>query len=220
MSPAPLPVVRGKFITVEGGEGAGKSTQIKRLAQDLARAGLDPVVTREPGGSPGAEEIRRLIVTGEPGRWDPMTEALLISAARRDHVRVTIEPALASGRWVLCDRFALSTIAYQGYGHGLDPDGLETLERFATNGLKPDLTLVFDIDPALGLARAGRRASDAETRFERMGTDFHKRLRRGFLARAAADPDRHRVIDASRDPDAVAAEVAGLVAARFDLVVP
>ena len=198
---------RGRFITFEGGEGAGKSTQIARAASFLKDRQIDPVVTREPGGSPGAEQIRRLLVEGEPGRWDAVTEMLLHFAARRDHVRTVIAPALAEGRWVLCDRFVDSTLAYQGYGHGLGEAPVRQLADLTIDSVWPDLTIVLDLPVEQGLKRAGERAG-REHRYERMGLDFHRRLREGFLAIAAADPDRCRVINAMRPVDEIADEIA------------
>ncbi len=180
-------MARGRFITIEGGEGGGKSTQIKRLARALETAGLAIVTTREPGGAPGAEQIRALLVQGAPDRWDPMTEVLLFAAARREHVARTIEPALTVGRWVISDRFADSTMAYQGYGRGIDRAALEALRRLAVGTLVPDLTLILDLPVETGLARARARAG-AEQRFEAMDIAFHERLRQGFLAIAAAEP--------------------------------
>jgi dTMP kinase len=189
-------MARGRFITVEGGEGGGKSTQIALLARALEAAGHAVTMTREPGGAPGAEEIRKLIVEGAPERWDGLTEALLLSAARREHVVRTIEPALAAGRWVVCDRFADSTLAYQGYGRGIDRGALESLRAFAVGALAPDLTLILDLPVALGLERARARRGP-EQRFEAMGEAFHERLRQGFLAIAAAEPQRCVVLDAT-----------------------
>ncbi|HLI12810.1 MAG TPA: dTMP kinase [Alphaproteobacteria bacterium] len=186
---------RGRFVTLEGGEGAGKSTQTALLAEALRSAGLEVVTTREPGGAPGAEEIRKLLVEGEIGRWDPISELLLYAAARRDHVRTLIAPSLARGAWVLCDRFSDSTMAYQGYGHGLGAAPVEAVQRLAIGDLVPDLTLILDLPPEIGLARArGRRKGG--TRYERMDLDFHRRLRDGFLAIARRAPARCRVIDA------------------------
>ena len=189
-------MARGRFITFEGGEGAGKSTQVALLARALEAAGQAVVVTREPGGAPGAEEIRKLIVEGAPERWDGLTEALLLNAARRQHVVRTIEPALAAGIWVACDRFADSTLAYQGYGHGIDRAALDALRRLAVGPLVPDLTLILDLPVAVGLARARARPG-REQRFEAMDTAFHERLRQGFLAIAAAEPQRCIVLDAT-----------------------
>src|SRR5688500_12746876 len=175
---------RGRFISFEGGEGAGKSTQIRLLVDALAARGLDVIATREPGGSPGAEEIRRLLVSGDPGRWDGVTEALLHFAARRDHLARTVWPALDAGRWVVTDRFADSTMAYQGYGHGLGREPIERLYEVAVGGFAPDLTLILDIPPEAGVSRAHAR-HDGEDRYERMDLTFHHRLREGFLAIAA-----------------------------------
>jgi dTMP kinase len=209
---------RGRFITLEGGEGAGKSTQAHRLAAALRTAGLDVLETREPGGSPGAEEIRRLLTTGEAGRWSPMAETLLHNAARADHLRRTVRPALAAGRWVVSDRFADSTMAYQGYGHGLDRDFIAALNQAVIDGLEPALTLVFDLPVEQGLARAGRRHG-TEDRYERMDRDFHEALRRGYLAIAAAAPQRCVVIDASGDEAASWAQVKAAVGTRLGLKV-
>jgi dTMP kinase len=187
-----------RFITLEGGEGAGKSTQARRLATALRGAGLDIIETREPGGSPGAEEIRRLLTAGEPARWSPMAETLLHFAARADHVRRTIRPALAAGRWVCCDRFADSTMAYQGYGHGIDRDFIARLAVAVLGDLRPDLTLIFDLPVEQGLARAAAR-SGHEDRYEKMDRSFHEALRRGFLDIAGQDPQRCVVIDAGGD---------------------
>ncbi|HUA54833.1 MAG TPA: dTMP kinase [Candidatus Sulfotelmatobacter sp.] len=207
-------MTRGQFVTFEGGEGGGKSTQAKLLARALEAAGHAVVLTREPGGAPGAEEIRKLIVEGAPERWDALTEALLISAARREHVVRTIEPALTAGRWVVCDRFADSTQAYQGDGRGLDRAMLDGLRRLAVGHLMPDLTLILDLPVALGLERARRRAGN-EQRFEAMDPAFHERLRRGFLAIAAAEPARCRVLDATAAIADIHGAVLGAVAERL-----
>lgn len=196
----------GKFITFEGGEGAGKSTQVTLLAASLRGAGLDVVTTREPGGAPGAESIRALLVEGEPDRWRPMTEALLNYAARLEHVETTIKPALAGGRWVLSDRFADSTVAYQGYGHDLGAETVKRLHRLVLGDFQPDLTIILDVPVDDGLARAAGRtdkASVRENRYERMDRAFHQRLRDGFLDIARRDPERCAVVDATRDTDAV-----------------
>ena len=198
----------GLFITFEGGEGVGKSTQVRRLAARLQAAGREVVVTREPGGSPGAEAIRNLVLNGSADRWSPVTETLLMYASRRDHIERTLQPALQRGAVVLCDRYADSTRAYQGAAGGTDPGLISALEHFILEDVRPALTLVFDLDPELGLARALGRP-DAEARFESKGLDFHRRLRAGFLAIAAAEPDRCRIVDASGDPDAVEARVLG-----------
>lgn len=205
---------RGRFITLEGGEGAGKSTQIRLLADALRASGLDVVTTREPGGSPGAEAIRDLLVNGEPGRWLPVSEAMLLSAARHDHVMRTIRPALDAGQWVLCDRFADSTMAYQGYGHGLDHSVLTALRDIAVGDTTPDLTLILDIEPAQGLARAASRRG-GEDRYERMQVTFHERLREGYQAIAKAEPSRCAIIDASAGIDAIQAAIRAAIADRL-----
>lgn len=205
---------RGKFITFEGGEGAGKSTQLKRLAEALTLAGIEVVTTREPGGSPGAEAIRALLVTGDTDRWDAETEALLHTAARRDHLARTVWPALERGAWVVCDRFADSTLAYQGYGHGLSRDFILGLTRLAVGDFAPDLTLVLDLPVEEGLKRAGGRGG-AEDRYERMGAAFHERLRQGFLEIARTDPDRCVVIDAVQDMESVHQTVVRAVKGRL-----
>lgn len=205
-----------RFITFEGGEGSGKSTQLRRLAAMLGARGIACVTTREPGGCPGAEEIRRLLVEGGVGRWQPMSEALLNYAARIEHATHTIRPALARGRWVLSDRFADSTMAYQGYGHGLGPDAIASLHKLALGDLRPDLTLIFDIPVEEGLARAKARGGN-EDRYERMDKAFHERLRAGFLAIARAEPQRCEVIDALGDIETVANRVAAAAIARLGL---
>jgi dTMP kinase len=205
---------RGRFITLEGGEGAGKSTQIRLLADALRAAGIDVVTTREPGGSPGAEAVRDLLVNGEPGRWLPVSEAMLLSAARHDHVMRTIRPALDAGKWVLCDRFADSTMAYQGYGHGLDHGLLTVLRDIAVGDTRPDLTLILDIDPAQGLARAAARRG-GEDRYEKMQVTFHEQLREGYQAIAKAEPSRCTVIDASTGIEAIQASIRAAIANRL-----
>lgn len=207
-------VARGRFITLEGGEGAGKSTQIRLLADALRGIGIDVVTTREPGGSPGAEAVRDLLVNGDPGRWLPVSEAMLLSAARHDHVMRTIRPALDAGQWVLCDRFADSTMAYQGFGHGLDRTMLMVLRDIAVAGTMPDLTLILDIDPAQGLARAAARRG-GEDRYERMQVAFHERLRNGYQAIAKAEPERCALIDASIGIDAIQAAIRATVTDRL-----
>lgn len=193
--------LRGRFITIEGGEGAGKSTQAGLLAAALDRMGIRVRATREPGGSPGGEAIRRLLLEGEGERWDGLSEALLLVAARHDHVARLIAPWLAQGIWVVCDRFADSTLAYQGYGKGVPLDALAMLHRLALGDLAPDLTLVLDLPVELGLARAAAR-SPAD-RFERLDRDLHETLRHGFRQIAAADPGRCALVDASGDFSAV-----------------
>ena len=207
-------MARGRFITLEGGEGAGKSTQVARLADHLAKRGIDVVKTREPGGSPGAEAIRNLLVTGDRGRWEPQTETLLHFAARADHVARTIRPALDDGSWVICDRFVDSTIAYQGYGQGVDRAFIDMLARSVLGDLKPDLTLLLDLPVEAGLARAASRRG-AEDRYETMDRSFHEALRRGFLALAAEEPSRFEIIDATADMDKVAGRIADAVDRRL-----
>lgn len=206
---------RGKFITVEGGEGAGKSTQVRLLVEAFGRAGIDALATREPGGSSGAEAIRRLLLEGDTERWDAIGETLLFFAARRDHVARTIRPALDARKWVICDRFTDSTIAYQGYGRGLPLGELTALQRFALGDFRPDLTLILDLPVDEGLARAASRS--AADRFERLDRVFHQRLRDGFLAIAKAEPERCAVIDASGNVDAVHRAIVATVTARLGI---
>ncbi len=196
----------GRFITLEGGEGAGKSTQAALLAERLRVAGIDVDVTREPGGTPGAEAIRDLFVTGAVDRWSATTEALLINAARADHVARRIRPALFAGRWVICDRFIDSTLAYQGAGKGADIAELRHLHRLATGDLWPDLTLILILPIADGLARAAARPGGT-ARFEAHAGLFHQRVATGFRDIAEADPERCKLIDARGDIDAVAAQL-------------
>ena len=195
-------MTRGKFITFEGGEGTGKSTQVARLVATLRARGVDVVQTREPGGSAGAEAIRNLVLNGAPDLWSARTEALLMFAARSDHLERTIRPALEAGRWVVCDRFADSSRAYQGGGGGVPTDFIEALDAQVVGTDQPDLTLVFDLPVDIGLERAlGRGAT--ETRFEHKGAAFHQRLRDAFAAIVADHPARCRRIDATGDQDAV-----------------
>jgi dTMP kinase len=206
-------VARGRFITFEGGEGAGKSTQVKRLAARLAERGLEVVATREPGGSPGAESIRDLVLNGEADRWSPVTETLLMYAARRDHIERVIRPALERGAWVICDRFADSTRAYQGAGGGTDPAFIAAMETHVLEDVRPDLTLIFDLPPEVGLQRATARGG--EMRFESKGLAFHEKLRAGFLAVARTEPGRCVVIDAAQSMDVVEQAVVAAVDQRM-----
>jgi dTMP kinase len=206
----------GRFITLEGGDGCGKTTQLKALAAMLQRCGIAVVATREPGGSPGAEDIRGLLVNGTPGRWDALTETLLLYAARHDHIERTIKPALAAGRWVLSDRFVDSTYAYQGAGGGVNRETIRRIESVSIGDFKPNLTLILDLPVACGLARTAARAG-TEKRFEQFDLGFHQRLRQGFLDLAHRFPQRCVVIDASGDEGAVAAAVWKTVSARFAL---
>lgn len=198
---------RGRFITFEGGEGSGKSTQITLLSQALATRGIDHITTREPGGTPLAERIRPLLVEEQSGEdWHPLAETLLFLAARVQHWEVKIRPALEAGQWVLSDRFMDSTLVYQGIGKGLGLERLQTLHQQVLPEVKPDLTLLLDIDPAEGLARAQARA-DNENRFESLDIAFHRRLREGFRQLAAQEPARFVVIDANRDAGMIAEEI-------------
>lgn len=208
-------MTQGSFISFEGGEGAGKSTQIHRLAERLRAAGHDVVVTREPGGSPGAEAIRELLVNGAADRWSPVTETLLMYASRRDHLERVIRPALAEGKVVLCDRFADSTRAYQGAGGDAPASLIAALEDHVLNGTIPTLTLILDLPAEVGLSRAEARGGAA--RFESKGLDFHQRLRAGYLEIARREPERCVVIDADAELDAVTAAIVDAVTQRLDL---
>lgn len=202
-------MTRERFITLEGGEGAGKSTQARRLAARLEEKGHKVLITREPGGSPGAETIRKLIVSGDAGRWTPKAETLLIFAAREDHLARTIRPALDRGEWVICDRFIDSTRAYQGAAQGLDRQVIEKLSEIVIGNDMPALTLMLDLPVEAGLERAGKRAGEgpAEDRYEKMEVQFHQTLRQAFLDIAAAEPGRCAVIDAARNEEEVAAAI-------------
>ena len=210
-----------RFITLEGGEGAGKSTHLRRLGEAMRAAGETVVLTREPGGSEGAEQIRTLLVGGAVNRWEPMTEALLHYAARRDHVERTIRPALDAGSWVLCDRFSDSTMAYQGYGQGLARDWIESLHRVVLGEFNPALTLILDLPVEQGLVRARDRSGAAgEDRYERMGLGFHERLRAGFLDIAVREPARCVIVDATRSVEEVSAAIRAAVRERLGLSLP
>ncbi len=216
----PVSGARGLFVSVEGVDGAGKSTQIARLADALRAEGRTVTTTREPGGAPGAEDIRRLLVEGEPGRWSAQTELLLFTAARRDHMERTLRPALARGEVVLCDRYVDSTRAYQsarrdGAACGVDRAMVDALHALMI-GLDPDLTLILDIDPAVSLAR-GLARSAAPGRYESFGLEFQRALRTAFRAIAEAEPVRCALIDASGEPDAVAARLPGALRERLGL---
>jgi dTMP kinase len=202
------PSGRGRFISFEGGEGSGKSTQIKLLAQRLESAKLRAIVTREPGGSPGGEIIRHLVLSGMGKLLGPEAETLLFAAARDDHVRTVIEPALTQGTWVLCDRFSDSTRAYQG-SLGKVPSGvLNAMQRVTIGDLKPDLTIILDVPVEVGLKRAAaRRGNGAPDRFEAEDIKFHQDLRDAYRRIAAEDPERCVLIDATANPDVVAAQV-------------
>lgn len=208
-------MTQGFFISFEGGEGAGKSTQIRRLADTLLAAGHEVVVTREPGGSPGAEAIRDLLVNGAADRWSPVTESLLMYAARRDHLERVIRPALAGGAIVLCDRFADSTRAYQGAGGDAPASLIAALEAHVLGGTVPVLTLILDLPAEIGLQRAEVRGGAA--RFESKGLAFHERLRAAYLEIARQEPERCVVIDADAPLDAVTTAISDVVAQRLGL---
>lgn len=201
------------FISFEGIDGSGKSTQARMLAETLRAAGRELVLTREPGGSPGAEEIRRLVLEGDPDRWSAETEILLFTAARRDHLERVIEPALTAGKVVICDRFADSTRMYQGLSRGDLRAVVDQLHALMI-GREPDLTVLIDIDPATGLARAkGRQGT--EERFEDFGVGLQEKMRAGFLSLAEEFADRFRVIDGAREADEIAADVLSAVQAEL-----
>lgn len=204
----------GRFITFEGGEGTGKSTQARRLAAHLRARGLDVVETREPGGSPGAEAVRHVLLSGAAEPFGPQTEALLFAAARADHVDQLIRPALSAGRMVVCDRFFDSTRVYQGAVGDVPQAMLDALEQVAAGGARPDLTFVLDVPAELGLERAAARGNGAD-RFEKEDAAYHERVRAAFLALARKEANRFAVVDASGDPDAVAAEIARIADARL-----
>lgn len=197
-------MTRGVFISFEGGEGVGKTTQIEKLSNYFRQNGRDVLVTREPGGTPLAEKIRQLIVQRDGGDWHATSELLLFLAARNEHVEGAIKPALAAGKIVLCDRFSDSTFAYQGYGRGQDLQLIEDLHRLVLHNFLPDLTFFLDMDSRAGLQRAEGRIAEnnsTEDRFEQLENDFHKRVRNGFLARAEQDKKRFHCLDASRSID-------------------
>ena len=210
----------GKFITLEGGEGAGKSTQANFLHQRLAAYGIKSLLTREPGGSPRAEAIRAVLLSGKAKALGPMGEALLFYAARDSHLELTIRPALARGQWVICDRFHDSTRAYQGAAGGVPIAVLDALERIVIGATRPDLTLILDLPAEEGLKRASARAKEsgeAADRFESMSLRFHENLRREFQDIATAEPERCVIIDASRPPEAVAEAIWAAVQQRLDI---
>jgi dTMP kinase len=202
--------MRGKLITLEGGEGAGKSTQARLLATWLAERGITAILTREPGGTPSAEDIRNLLVTGETGRWDPLTETLLHYASRREHMARMILPTLEAGNWIICDRFIDSTTAYQGYGQGIDLGLIAKLREVVLDEFEPDLTLMLDVSPDVRRARTATRPGN-EDRYERMTEAFHDRVRAGFHAIAKAEPDRCVVISADQEIEAVGREIRAAV---------
>jgi len=219
-------VTRGKFITLEGGEGGGKTTQSAALVEKLRKAGLDVLQTREPGGTPRAEAIREVLLSGKAKRFGPLAEAVLFYAARESHLELAIRPALENGRWEVCDRFSDSTRAYQGAAGGLPLSVIGILDAAVVGATRPDLTIIFDVPPELGLRRAAGRkgqrtgGGSADTgldRFETMSLAFHSSLREEFLAIAKAEPQRCAVVDASKDVQRVADEVWAIVRERFKL---
>lgn len=206
-----------KFITLEGGEGSGKSTQIRMLADYLTQKGIDFIKTREPGGSDDAEEIRNVILSGSKDKWDSISETLLFSAARRNHLTKLIFPALKEGKWVICDRFADSTMAYQGCGRAdglLQKKDIEALYHLVAGDFKPDLTFILDIDPKEGLKRAFARGEN--NRMENMDLSFHENLRNAFLDIAKQEPERCVIIDASKTPDEVHKQIIFNLESKFN----
>jgi dTMP kinase len=209
--------MRGRFITFEGGEGAGKSTHAAMLAQRLRALGIGVVLTREPGGSPGAEIIRHVLLSGAAKPLGPHAEAILFAAARDDHIRNTIAPALTRGRWVICDRFTDSTRVYQGMLGGVDDALLRGLERVTVGDLKPDLTFILDVPSDVGMSRADKRRGNAEAdRFEAEGASFHEKLRDAFRLLAVLEPNRCVLIDASGMRPAVSDQIWKVVSDRLD----
>jgi dTMP kinase len=214
-----------RFLTFEGGEGVGKSTQVKRLAARLSALGVPVVRSREPGGTPKAEAIRSFILQGKPESWGVGAEAVLFAAARLDHVNELIAPALADGKWVICDRFADSTRAYQGLTGGVEEGLIDSLEGLALNGHTPDLTIILDMDPEIAFQRVRQRALQdgmpaIADRFEKEDIEFHRRLRDGFLAIAQSNPDRCVVLSADMDEDDLAEEIWRVVRERFPELEP
>lgn len=206
----------GRFVTFEGGEGAGKSTQVRHLAARLAQHGFPTIATREPGGSPGAEAVRGVLLGEGSPRFGPLPQALLFGAARADHLDRLVRPALRRGEWVICDRFADSTRAYQGAAGGVDLATIDLLERLVVGTTRPDLTVMLDLPPELGLTRAAtRRGTEAADAFESEALSFHARLRDAFLAIAAAEPRRCVVVDARAPEDAIATHVWQVVGERL-----
>ena len=206
----------GKFITVEGGEGAGKSTQSRRLQAWLAQRGIESLLTREPGGTVEAEEIRSLLVDGPTDRWDPLAETLLHFAARRIHLDRAIIPALGVGKWVICDRFADSTMAYQGYGLGLDPNVISQIYDIVVGEIEPAVTIILDLPVDIMTSRLAERGERLD-RYERRDRAFHQRIRDGFCRIAAQAPSRCHVIDAGRDEDTVAQAIQMIIADHLNV---
>ena len=206
--------MKNYFITFEGGEGSGKSTQINLLNNFLALKGVDVLSTREPGGTPSAEVIRDLVIKGDTNRWLPMTESLLMWASRYEHVETLIKPSLNAGKWVLCDRFYHSTYAYQGIGHDLGLESMKSIKKLVIGDIRPDLVFLLDIDPIKGIKRTKNRNSD-EDRFENMDLTFHSDLRDAFLMLSKEEADRFVVIDAELDIKEISKIISGEVLNRF-----
>ncbi|MGH1377192.1 MAG: dTMP kinase [Alphaproteobacteria bacterium] len=217
----PKSMDRGFFISLEGGEGSGKTTQINRLVKTLSEKGYEVVITREPGGTPESESIRDLLVQRGGGDWNAMSEILLLFAARSMHIEKFIEPALNDGKIVICDRFTDSTVAYQGNGRGSNIDTIKEVERISINGFKPDLTFILDIDVRTGLERSNARLSaddagdNTEDRFERLDIDFHERLREGFLSIARKDEGRCYILNAAQSIDHLSDEIKNITLAKL-----
>lgn len=219
--------LRGRFITFEGGEGAGKSTQIAHLAKRLQTVGISATVTREPGGSPFAERLREVILDRAIAPKSAIAQALLFYAARADHLDTLIRPAMADGKWVLCDRFSDSTRAYQGAAGGIDADAIAAIDALVVGGTQPELTILLDLDPKIGLARANQRRTSTTPgafvsvdTFESRHLDFHQRLREGFLTIARSDPNRIVVCDAFQNELTLAEQIWQIVATKFHLAAP
>lgn len=215
-------MTKGVFITLEGGEGTGKSTQVKMLGAALATAGLNAVMTREPGGTDQAERIRNLLIQRDAGNFDPLTEAMLMMSARREHLVNKIWPSMEQGKWVVSDRFVDSTRAFQGYGMGLDQALIDRIYAMIAGDFQPDLTFMFDIDAEKGLSRSLKQLAvtadkneSTEDRYERMGVPFHNRLRQGFLEIAKRFPDRCVIIDAAQDIATIHGQILKTIETRF-----
>lgn len=204
------------MIVIDGVDGSGKGVQTRRLLQSFTEAGFDAILTREPGGSPAAEDIRRLLVTGEPEKWDDMTELLLMYAARRAHLRDTVWPALAAGQWVISDRYADSSRAFQGIAGNLGLDTVERIHRVAVGDFEPALVLILDLPESIALERARLRGG-GEDRFEKKGADYHARVRNAFVQIAAGDPSRYRLVDAGGNIDEVGLAILEQVNRHFEL---
>ncbi|NNC36255.1 MAG: dTMP kinase [Hyphomonadaceae bacterium] len=205
---------RGKFITFEGGEGAGKTTQAERIVEALGEAGIEAILTREPGGTFGAEAIRDLVLAGTHERWSGMTELLLMYAARLDHVEKLIKPSLERGVWVICDRFSDSSMAYQGHARGLGADRVAAVHAAVMDGFAPDMTILFDIDPILSQKRVQTRGEDL-SRFDTEELEFHKKLRTAFLQIADENADRFHTVDAASSRDAITMQIQHAMMQKF-----